>query len=140
MRVPPLHIAAEDDRTRLAHEAATSEGMSPAFAKVWLGSDEKMLRDVLVVGFAMAFGFTLSGITANLYRLCAAGSDRDSLQMPQLLVMIFAGPTVLMANATRSRRARDCSPFAFSLASAIAGYWSFVLGLFLLNLGLVISF
>jgi hypothetical protein len=90
-----------------------------------------MVKDLAVVMFAMAAGFTLSGIVANLYGLLmgqAAGED------PHLLVMVVAGPNVLLQGATKSMRAQSLSQPLFWLASAVAGYWSFVLGLFILNL------
>jgi hypothetical protein len=81
--------------------------------------------------FAMAAGFTLSGIVANFYRLVMRQNGSEE---PHLLVMVVAGPNVLLQGATKSLRARSLSPPLFWLVSAVAGYWSFVLGLFLLNL------
>jgi hypothetical protein len=48
--------------------------------------------------------------------------------------MVVAGPNVLLHGAKKSLRAQSLSQPLFWLASAVAGYWSFVLGLFLLNL------
>ena len=52
--------------------------------------------------------------------------------------MVFAGPNVLFENAATSFRAKDCSSFAFWLAAAISGYWSFALGMFVLQIGMAI--
>jgi len=90
-----------------------------------------MVRDLIVVMFAMAAGFTLSGIVANFYRLVMRQNGSEE---PHLLVMVVAGPNVLLQGATKSLRARSLSQPLFWLVSAVAGYWSFVLGLFLLNL------
>lgn len=90
-----------------------------------------MVKDLAIVMFAMAAGFTLSGIVANLYRLL---TRQNANEEPHLLVMVVAGPNVLLQGATKSLRARNLSQPLFWLASAVAGYWSFVLGLFLLNL------
>lgn len=90
-----------------------------------------MVKDLAIVMFAMAAGFTLSGIAANLYRLLTRQSASEE---PHLLVMVVAGPNVLLQGATKSLRSQNLSRPLFWLASAIAGYWSFVLGLFLLNL------
>jgi hypothetical protein len=49
-------------------------------------------------------------------------------------VMVLAGPTVLFENAANSFRSKKCSGIAFWLAVAVAGYWSFALGLFMLNI------
>ena len=94
-----------------------------------------MVRDLVVVMFAMAAGFTLSGIVANLYRLV---TRKNANEEPHLLVMVVAGPNVLLQGATKSLRAQSLSQPLFWLASAVAGYWSFVLGLFLLNLVVVL--
>ena len=93
-----------------------------------------MVRDLAVVMFAMAAGFTLSGIVANAYRLLTGRGSNDE---PHLLVMVVAGPNVLLQGATKSLRARNLSRPLFWLVSAVAGYWSFVIGLFLLNLVVV---
>ena len=90
-----------------------------------------MLKDLVVVMFAMAAGFTLSGIAANLYRLV---TGQNGNQEPHLLVMVVAGPNVLLQGAAKSMRAQSLSRPLFWLTSAVAGYWSFVLGLFILNL------
>lgn len=92
-----------------------------------------MVRDLTVVLFAMTSGFTVSGIVANLYRLMVKKPEGAIAQTVHLVVMVFAGPNVLFENAATAMRARTCSRTAFGLASAVAGYWSFVLGLFLLN-------
>ncbi len=89
-----------------------------------------MAKDLAVVMFAMAAGFTLSGIVANLYRLL---TRQDASEEPHLLLMVVAGPNVLLHGAAKSLRAQSVSRPLFWLASAVAGYWSFVLGLFLLN-------
>jgi hypothetical protein len=52
--------------------------------------------------------------------------------------MVVAGPSVLIANAAKSFQAKGCSRYAFWLAAAIAGYWSFAIGLFVLNVSLAL--
>ena len=44
-------------------------------------------------------------------------------------VMAFAGASVLLENATRSYRKKDCSAPAYGFAVAIVGYWCFILGI-----------
>ena len=90
-----------------------------------------MVKDFVVVMFAMAAGFTLSGIVESLYRLVARQPANEE---PHLLVMVVAGPNVLLQGAAKSMRRQNLSQPMFWLAAAVAGYWSFVLGLFLLNL------
>ena len=52
--------------------------------------------------------------------------------------MVFAGPNVLLENAASAFKAKSCSRTAFWLAAAIAGYWSFAIGLFVMNLSLAL--
>lgn len=98
-----------------------------------------MVKDLTIALFAMTAGFTASGIVANLYRILARKPDGAIGQTAHLVVMVVAGPNVLFENAATSMRAKSCSAVAFWLASAVAGYWSFVLGLFLLNIAIVLT-
>ncbi|MBI1331059.1 MAG: hypothetical protein GC166_14275 [Alphaproteobacteria bacterium] len=91
-----------------------------------------MLHDAMVALFAIAAGFTASGIVANIYRLVASKPQSKSGQAAYVAVMVVAGPTVLVANASKSWRKKDCSQVAFWIAAAISSYWSFALGLMIL--------
>ena len=96
-----------------------------------------MLHDTIVLLFAITAGFTASGIVANVYRLFAReGREKGSAQIVYYLSMIFAGPSVLFENAAKALREKNCSRLAFWLATAVSGYWSLALGLFLIELGL----
>lgn len=92
------------------------------------------MHGLIIVLFAMAFGFTTSGITANIYKLIAKKPDSTASKIVYAGVMVVAGPNVLFENAANSFKAKKCSGIAFWLAAAVAGYWSFVLGLFMLNI------
>ena len=96
-------------------------------------------RDLMVVLFATTAGFTASGILANLYRLIAGGkpgsSDEGTLY---IALMVVAGPNVLLENAANSLRTKACSRLAFWLVAMVASYWSFAIGLFVLNLSLAL--
>jgi len=92
------------------------------------------MHGLVVILFAIAFGFTASGITACLYRLLANKPETLSSRIVYAGVMVLAGPSVLFGNAAKSFRNKKCSSIAFWLAAAVAGYWSFVLGLFVLNI------
>ena len=95
-----------------------------------------MYRDLLVVFFATAAGFTASGILANFYRLVAKKPKSKPAHAAYFAVMVVAGPNVLLGNAATSFRAKTCSKFAFWLAATVAGYWSFVIGLLVLEMAL----
>lgn len=95
-------------------------------------------HNIVVVLFATTAGFTASGVIANIYKLLAKKPDSTPGRILYLSVMTVAGPTVLFDNAARAWRSKDCSAIAFWLAAAICGYWSFALGLFVLQIGLAI--
>jgi len=96
-----------------------------------------MYRDLMVVAFATLGGFAASGILANLYRLVARKPETLAGRVSYIAVMVVAGPNVLFENAANSFKAKDCSRFAFWLAASISAYWSFALGMILIQLALV---
>ena len=97
-----------------------------------------MYKDLLLVAFATLAGFTASGIFANFYRLLVTKPETFSGRMGYVAVMVVAGPNVLFENAAVSFRTKACSGFAFWLAAAISAYWSFALGLFIIQVGLAV--
>lgn len=97
-----------------------------------------MFRDFIVVLFAVAAGFTASGIVANTYRLLGKKPESLSARAGYIAVMVFAGPSVLFDNAARAWRNKNCSAAAFWLAAALSGYWSMALGLLVIQIGLSI--
>lgn len=100
--------------------------------------EEAGVHDALVALFAMAAGFTASGIAASLYRLVAKDTGSSLGRAVYVVVMIFAGPTVLFENAARAWRQKSCSGVAFWLAAALCGYWSLALGLLVIQFGLAL--
>ena len=97
-----------------------------------------MYKDILLIAFATLAGFTLSGILANFYRLVASKPETSAGRLGHAAVMIVAGPNVLFENAASSFRKQDCSSFAFWLAAAISAYWSFALGLLMIQVWLAL--
>jgi hypothetical protein len=93
-----------------------------------------LFRDLMALFFALAAGLTLSGITANIYRILARKPESRGGTILYYGVMIFAGASVLLENATRSYRKKDCSALAFGFAAALVGYWCFILGVGVLTL------
>jgi Family of unknown function (DUF6949) len=92
-----------------------------------------MVHNLLVFLFAMTCGFAVSGIVANLYRLLA-GKPAGGGKATYYIVMIIAGPSVLFDNAARAWLDKNCTTLAFWLAAAISAYWSFIIGLFGMNI------
>jgi hypothetical protein len=94
------------------------------------------LRDLLELLFAVTAGLTLSGITANIYRILARKPQSRGETALYYGVMVMAGASVLLENATRSYRKKDCSAPAYGFAVAIVGYWSFILGMAILTVAI----
>ena len=98
-----------------------------------------MLHQIIIALFAVGAGFTASGIIANLYRLLVGKkAEGTAAKVVYTAVMVFAGPCVLLENAAKSRRRRNCSEGAFWLIALVASYWSLALGLFVIEIGLAL--
>ncbi len=97
-----------------------------------------MLHQLAIIMFVVTAGFTASGIAANLYRLVADKPQTAAGKTVYFTVMVVAGPSVLFENAAKKAREKSCSKVAFGLAAAVAAYWSFAIGVFILNVGLAL--
>ena len=86
------------------------------------------MHTVTLLIFAMACGLALSGIVANLYWLLARKPKGTGERLFYMGVMTLAGPSVLIDNATRSFRRKDCSGAAYAFAVTLTAYWSWALG------------
>jgi len=100
--------------------------------------ESHFLRDITILLFALAAGLTLSGIIANIYRVFARKPRCHGETILYYGVMVFAGASVLLENATRTYRKKDCSAPAYGFAIAIVGYWCFIMGLGILSVALAI--
>ena len=96
------------------------------------------MHDAMVALFAMTAGFTASGISANLYHLLVKEAHSSIGRVIFVAVMIVAGPCVLFEKAAKAWREKACSGVAFWIAAALAGYWSFALGLLVIQVALAL--
>ena len=96
------------------------------------------MHNLVVALFALAAGFTASGVIANFYRLVATDTASSLGRAAYVAVMIFAGPNVLFENAAKAWRQKSCSAVAFWIAAAVSGYWSLAIGLLVIQLGTVL--
>ena len=97
------------------------------------------LRDLTVLMYALTGGLTLSGIIANIYRMLARKPESRAETVLYYAVMAVAGASVLLENATRSYRKKDCSAPAYGFAIALAGYWCFILGIGVLSVAVYLK-
>jgi hypothetical protein len=96
-----------------------------------------MLHDTAVLLFAITSGFACSGIVANLYHLLNGEKGRFGRGV-YLATMVVAGPSVLFERAAQAWQQKSCSWIAFWLAALVVGYWSFALGLLILQVALAL--
>ena len=96
------------------------------------------MRHFMLLLFSPAAGLTLSGITANVYRLLAHKKpETRAATYTYYGVMLLAGPSVLLDNSTRSFRKKECSRTAYGFAVGLAAYWSFMLGAILVEIAII---
>jgi hypothetical protein len=97
-----------------------------------------IMGQLTVALFAMTAGLTLSGITANAYRLLSGRIEALRARTAYLIVLVVAGPSMILESAVGSFRARKCSAVLLWLAALVTAYWSFALGLFILSIALAV--
>jgi len=93
-----------------------------------------------VYAFAMVMGFALAGASGSLFRLITkrrisfelVGAARPVLFLG-VVVLMFAGPAVIMRNAIRGRLIENRALYWLALSTLIAGMWSFLAGITLIN-------
>jgi len=90
------------------------------------------MHDLIVFLFAIAAGMTASGLLSSIYRMVAREPETRLETCVHYVVMVIAGPVVLISNSTKSFREKQCSKAAYALAIALGAYWSFTTGLFFL--------
>jgi len=94
------------------------------------------MQSLCLVLFSIAAGFTLSGIVANLYRVCGFKPETRNGAILRVIVLIVAGPTVIFEAAIRGRAKKEWTASFFWLVTAGLAYWSLALGLFVLEIAL----
>jgi hypothetical protein len=94
------------------------------------------MHNLILLLFAIAGGLTLSAIVANAYRLVVTKPEGQLATWAYYAVLLFAGPSVLFENSTRSFRKKECSGAAYSFALGLAAYWAFMLGLVMVKLSI----
>jgi hypothetical protein len=95
-----------------------------------------MLNGFALVVFAIAAGFTISGITANIYWLCGVGNESIGERVLSAAVIVIAGPCMIFDRALKGRTSNNWTPAAFWVTAALALYWSLGLGLLVIDVAL----
>jgi hypothetical protein len=95
---------------------------------------------MIAIGWSVAFGFVTAGFVAAVYRmftseqpsfsLLQTGDAKAMLAVPLLAV---TGPAVLARNSWRGRVLEGRGWGWIAAGGALAGGWSFILGVFVLH-------
>ena len=96
------------------------------------------MQGLLLIVFSVVAGFTASGIMANLYRIGGFTSETRVGQIFRGAVLIVAGPCVILENAIRGYFKKECSALAFWMVAFVVIYWSLGLGLFTLQIAMML--
>ncbi len=88
-----------------------------------------------LVLFSIAAGYTASSIVACLYRMVNGAAAQDGgARWLRSLLMIFAGPNLVLDTAMKSFAEKKWTARLFWCALAGIAYWSMALGLFVIDL------
>ena len=83
--------------------------------------------------FAVAAGFTTSGVVASLYRCSGISAHSSTGKVVATVVLVFAGPTVILRMAMNGLRSKEWKPLAGWLVVAGLSSWSLAIGLIVLD-------
>jgi hypothetical protein len=92
------------------------------------------MRDLWVIFFAIAVGFTASGIVAAVYKIAGMEPRTTPGKGARIAILVVAGPALFFEKALKGFIDRRWTPAAFWLATAGLAYWSLALGLLVLQL------
>jgi hypothetical protein len=104
-----------------------------------------MMSELIVAGFAMACGFVAAGLLSSLYQCITsrpAGfeltQDRVVAGVAQILLLMFAGPVILMRAALRAFVV-DRRPLSWLAGATLAAAaWSLCSGVVVLEFALAL--
>jgi hypothetical protein len=125
-----VHAIRNPDWPDPEQEKVRFTGMPPATRRK---RDQARMAELTFALYTITVGFTLSAITAHLYRLSGAKARAGRNQTLRLAVMALAGPSMIFETAARRFVAKEWSPAAFWLTTAGIAYWCLAIGLLTLE-------
>jgi hypothetical protein len=106
-----------------------------------------MTSDLVIAGLAIATGFVSAGILASFYQLVTAEparfdkiGDRLVTGVAMIILLMFAGPMILMRNAIRGKLIEQRAAGWMAASTVIAAGWSLCSGTVLLQLILAVRY
>ena len=92
------------------------------------------MRGIWLVLFAIAAGFTTSGVVASLYRCSGVSSEPHGGKVVATVILVLAGPSVIFRMAMSGLRNKEWKPLVGWLVVAGLTYWSLAIGLLVLDI------
>jgi len=92
------------------------------------------MHGIWLILFAVAFGFTASGVVAALYRLSGMNTQTQSGKIVGTAVLFLAGPTIIFQMAMNGLREKAWKPLMCWIVVAGLTYWSLGIGLLILDI------
>ena len=100
-----------------------------------------MWLDLFVYAYAIMTGFVAGGLLGSFYELITGRrvsfdllTQGGPLAIVNALVLVLAGPAVLMRNAIRAQYIEQRPGHWLALSTLICALWSFMSGLFVLSI------
>jgi len=110
------------------------------------GALKAVSSDLVISSFLIATGFVSAGVLASAYQLVTAqpvrfdlGDDRLLMGLATVVLLMFAGPAVLMRNAVRGRMIERRHGGWLVASTAIAGAWSLCSGTVVMQFALALG-
>ena len=92
------------------------------------------MHEIWFVLFAIAAGFTTSGVVASLYRCSGMSSETRGGKVVATVVLVLAGPSVIFPMAIKGLRKKEWKLLAGWLVVTGLTYWSLAIGLLVLDI------
>lgn len=99
------------------------------------------MHSVFVFGLVVLTGFICAGFLHSVYQLLTnkvmsfdLSKEKGFEMLVSILTLIFAGPFILVRNSVRAFRIEKRHGGWVAASTAISVLWSFVSGLFLMNI------
>lgn len=104
------------------------------------------MSSLMALFFSVATGFVAAGLIQSFYKLLTGNHLSFSIlntNMSRALLatpsLVFAGPAIVMRNAIRARLIEKRPSQWLALSTMLSAAWSFMSGLFLLNMLVAIN-
>ncbi len=92
------------------------------------------MHSIWLILFAIAAGFTASGVVASLHRFLGVNTQTQSGKIVGTAVLALAGPSIIFQMAMNGLRAKEWKPLTCWVVVAGLTFWSLGIGLLILDI------